>query len=227
MIPTDDNPFRLETDALEYAVGAVLSQKVNGVWRPVTFLSKPLSQTQRNYAIYDHELLAIMIALQEFRKYLILAKHPFEILTDHTNLQYFKQPQKLNRCQACWLTKLQEFHFTLHYVSSISNSCADILSRKPGFDQGVNDNDDTILLPPKLFVGLLSPYYSLKSIDIQEISTDETPSHNLTTIEFMPHILCVQCNLDKSVKQALVTHEPDWNKMESGALTYHQQNPLS
>jgi len=191
MIPTDDDPFRLETDASEYAVGAVLSQKVNSVWRPVAFLSKALSQTQRNYAIYDCELLAIMIALQEFRKYLISAKHPFEILTDHANLQYFKQPQKLNHHQARWLTKLQEFHFTLHHVSGVSNSCADILSRKPGFDQGVNDNDNTILLPPKLFVNLLSPHHLPKSIDIQEISMDETPSHDLTTIEFMPRILRV------------------------------------
>ena len=164
-----------------------------------------------------------MIALQEFHKYLISAKHPFEILTDHANLQYFKQPQKLNHCQARWLTKLQEFHFTLHHVSSVSNSHADILSRKPGFDQGVNDNDDTILLPPKLFVSLLSPYYSPKSIDIQEISMDETSSHNLTTIEFMPCILHVQHNLDKSVKQALTSHEPDWSKMESSTLTYQDR----
>jgi len=220
MIPTDDNPFCLETDASEYAVGTVLSQNVNGVWQPVAFLSKALSQTQQNYAIYDHELLAIMIALQEFCKYLISVKHPFEILTDHANLQYFKQPQKLNHHQAHWLTELQEFHFTLRHVSGISNSHADILSRKPGFDWGVNDNNDTILLPPKLFVGLISPHHLLNSIDIQEISMDETPFHDLTTIEFMPRILHVQHNLDKSVKQALVSHEPDWSKTEFGALTY-------
>jgi len=52
---------------------------------------------------------------------------------------------------------------------------------------------------------------------------DETPSHNLTTIEFMPCILRVQHNLDKSVKQALTSHEPDWSKMESSTLTYQDR----
>ena len=89
--------MRLETDASAYAVGAVLSQKQDGQWCPVAFLSKSLTETQRNYEIYDRELLAIMTALEEFRRYLLNAKQSFEIWTDHANLQYFRKPQKLNR----------------------------------------------------------------------------------------------------------------------------------
>jgi RNase H-like domain found in reverse transcriptase len=92
-----------------------------------------------------------MLALQEFQRYLINAKEVFEVWTDHANLQYFKKPQKLNRRQAHWLTELQDFHFTLHHIPGKSNSKADILSRRPGHDKGVNDNDDVTLLDPLLF----------------------------------------------------------------------------
>ncbi len=112
-IPNDDDPFRVEADASEGAVGAVLSQQQNGVWRPVAFMSKSLSTTERNYEIYDKELLAIMLALSEWRHYLMGAAQDIEIWTDHQNLQYFRLPQKLNRRQACWLMELAEYHFVL------------------------------------------------------------------------------------------------------------------
>ncbi len=95
-IPNDDDPFRVEADASEGAVGAVLSQQQNGVWRPVAFMSKSLSVTERNYEIYDKELLAIMLALSEWRHYLMGTAKDVEIWTDHQNLQYFRLPQKLN-----------------------------------------------------------------------------------------------------------------------------------
>ncbi len=112
-IPNDDDPFRVEADASEGAVSAVLSQQQNGVWHPVAFMSKPLSATERNYEIYDKELLAIMLALSEWRHYLMGAAKDVEIWTDHQNLQYFRLLQKLNRRQARWVTKLAEYHFVL------------------------------------------------------------------------------------------------------------------
>ena len=129
IIPNNHDKFRLEADASVYALGAILSQQQEGKWKPAGFVSKAFNPTQRNYEIYDRELLAIMTALQDFRKHLMTAKQTFEIWTDHANLQYFKKPQKLNRRQARWLTELQEFHFTLHHIPGKSNSKADILSR--------------------------------------------------------------------------------------------------
>ncbi len=114
-IPNDHEPFMVEADASEGAVGAVLSQKQNGKWHPVAFMSKSLSTTERNYEIYDKELLAIMLALDEWRHYLMGATVDIEIWTDHQNLQYFRQPQKLNRRQARWVTELAEYHFILHH----------------------------------------------------------------------------------------------------------------
>jgi len=107
--------LRIEADASDYAIGAILSQKQDDKWHPIAYLSKSLTETQRNYEIYDKEMLAIMLALEEWRYYLIGAKDVFEVWTDHQNLQYFRQPQKVNRRQARWLTELAQYHFTLHH----------------------------------------------------------------------------------------------------------------
>ena len=48
-IPIDDAPYGLETDASDYAHGAVLSQKQDDKWHPVAFLSKSLNKAKQNY----------------------------------------------------------------------------------------------------------------------------------------------------------------------------------
>ena len=63
VVPTDDDLFRVESDASDFAVGAILSQKQEGKWRPVTYFSQSMSQAECNYAIYNKEMLAIMLAL--------------------------------------------------------------------------------------------------------------------------------------------------------------------
>ena len=74
-----------------------------------------MSETERNYEIYDKEMLAIMLALEEWRPMLLGARQTFEILTDHQNLEYFKKPQKVNRQQARWLTELAQYDFVLQH----------------------------------------------------------------------------------------------------------------
>src|ERR1700722_19879987 len=110
--PGDSFNLKLSSD---YAIGAVLSQIQNKKWHPIAYLSKALTETQRNYEIYDKEMLAVVLALDEWRHYLIGAEEPFEIWTDHQNLQYFRQPQKVNRRQARWIIELANYHFTLHH----------------------------------------------------------------------------------------------------------------
>jgi RNase H-like domain found in reverse transcriptase len=104
----------VEADASGYATGVVLSQlQDDGKWHPVGFLSKSLSEAERNYDIYDKELMAVIQALEAWRHYLEGSLHTIEILTDHQNLQYFRSAQKLNRRQARWSIFLSQFNFTL------------------------------------------------------------------------------------------------------------------
>jgi len=79
--------MRVEANTSDYAMGGVLSTKCeDGKWRPVTFISKPLNTTERNYKIYNKEMLAVIRYLEAWRHYLEGAKLKFEIWTDHKNL---------------------------------------------------------------------------------------------------------------------------------------------
>ena len=92
-----DREIIVEADVSDYVTGGVLSIRYkNGKWRPVAFISKSLNTTERNYEIYNKEMLAVIRCLEAWRHYLEGAKLEFEIWTDHKNLQYFMISQKLN-----------------------------------------------------------------------------------------------------------------------------------
>ena len=58
-----EGKFRVETDTLEHTIKGVLSQEQEGKWKPIAFLSRTMQPVERNYEIYDKELLAIIEAL--------------------------------------------------------------------------------------------------------------------------------------------------------------------
>jgi len=96
--PDLDKEFRVEADTSNYATGGVLSMKCsNGLWRLVAFISKSLSDTERNYEIHDKEMSAIVRCLEAWRHFLEGIIIKFEIWTDNKNLEYFMKAQKLNR----------------------------------------------------------------------------------------------------------------------------------
>ena len=118
--PDFQKKFYLQTDASAYGVGAVLLQEGDTttpslakfkkpVTHPVAFFSAMFTPTERNYDIYEQELLAVMKALAHWRPYLGWTKFPFTIMTDHANLQYWKSPKNLNRRTARWHADLQEY----------------------------------------------------------------------------------------------------------------------
>jgi len=78
--PDLDKEFRVEADASNYATGGVLSIKCSDkIWRLVTFISKSLSDTKRNYKIHDKEMLAVVRCLEAWRYFLEGAMVEFEI----------------------------------------------------------------------------------------------------------------------------------------------------
>jgi len=88
--------FELEVDASGYVVGAILlQQKEDGKKHPIGYYSATLNEAQRNYNIYDLELLAIVMALKNWRPLLAGSLHKIIIYSDHLNLQYWKMPQRI------------------------------------------------------------------------------------------------------------------------------------
>jgi hypothetical protein len=66
-----EKTFRMETDALNYTYGAVLSQKqTDGRHHPIGYMSKSMNPAERNYGIPDKEVLAIVKGLQNWRHWL-------------------------------------------------------------------------------------------------------------------------------------------------------------
>ena len=118
-LPDNSLPYRLITDASDFALSAILEQPDTlNRWHPVAFYSKSLLPAKQNYDIHDKELLAIVRALETFRHYLEGHPIPFEIWTDHNNLAYFRTKQKLSRQQARWSLFLSQFDFTIRGVHS-------------------------------------------------------------------------------------------------------------
>ena len=131
----------METDASGYAIEGVLSQEQKGKWKPITFLSRTMQPAEQNYEIYDKELLAIVEAITKWRQYLLDTTEKFEVWTDHENLKYFQKPHKLNRRQARWYLKLQDYDFILQHIPGKTNTKADVLSRKDHIDTTEDKKD--------------------------------------------------------------------------------------
>lgn len=145
-IPNDEDPFRIETDTSDYVTGEVLLQKQEGLWRVIAYWSSTLYDAERNYQIYDKEMLAIMQALDDWRQYLLGAEHCFEIWTDYANLMFFRSPQKLNRQQACWQLELAKYDFLIVHKPGVTMTKVDVLSWWPDYDKWESDNKDVTLI---------------------------------------------------------------------------------
>jgi len=149
--PDLDKEFRVEADASNYATGGVLSIKGSDkLWRPVTFISKSLSDIERNYEIHNKEMLAVVRCLEAWRHFLEGVIMKFEIWTDHKNLKYFMKAQKLNRRQARWALYLLRFNFMLKHIPGSKIRKINSLSRRPDWKVGVErDNEDETLVKPE------------------------------------------------------------------------------
>ena len=79
-MPNLDKEFRVEADASNFATGGVLLVKCkDDLWRPVSFISKALNKTERNYEIHDKKMLGVIRCLEAWRHFLEGARIKFEI----------------------------------------------------------------------------------------------------------------------------------------------------
>ena len=84
--PHTDQPYKLYTDACDYAVGGILVQvDENGVERVIQYVSHSLSSTQRRWAVIEKEAYAVIYVIQKLHPYLYGSK--FTVYTDHKPLK--------------------------------------------------------------------------------------------------------------------------------------------
>ena len=132
--PDHDRPFELEVDALQYVLGAILYQRNDGgKLQPVGYYSQTLNPAERNYDVYDRELLAVVRALTHWRHLLLGAKHQVMVWTDHNNLTFYRHPQTISSRVARYILRMAEYDLVLKHKPRTLNR-ADYLSRPLGVD---------------------------------------------------------------------------------------------
>ncbi|KAA0056798.1 Transposon Ty3-I Gag-Pol polyprotein [Cucumis melo var. makuwa] len=104
-LPDFQQQFELETDASRFGLGAVLSQNK----RPIAYFSQKLSGTTKEKSVYERELMAIVLAVEKWRHYLL--GHHFVVFTDQKALRYILEQREL--------------------IPGPENKAADALSRVP------------------------------------------------------------------------------------------------
>ncbi|KII71868.1 Transposon Tf2-9 polyprotein [Thelohanellus kitauei] len=125
--PNYNHNFRLACDASDLAVGAQLSQIINGEEILIAFTSQKLNSAQRKYATIDKEFLSLILAVKKFRHYLNDSK--YTLVTDHQPLMHIKTMKDLKGRRAQWLMNLENYDYDIEYIPGKTNSIADALSR--------------------------------------------------------------------------------------------------
>ncbi|KAK3562613.1 hypothetical protein QTP86_002339, partial [Hemibagrus guttatus] len=105
---------------------------------------------ERNYDVGNKELLAMKAAIEEWRHWLEGSTYPFQVITDHKNLEYIKSAKRLNPRQARWSLFFTRFQFTVTYHPGSKNSKADALSRR--HDHPQTEFKPNPILPPSIII---------------------------------------------------------------------------
>nr|GFB81820.1 reverse transcriptase domain-containing protein [Tanacetum cinerariifolium] len=114
-------------DASDYAVGAILGQRIEKHFRPIHYSSKTMNQAETNYTTTEKEMLAVVYAFKKFRSYLIMNKSI--VYTDHSALKYLFSKKDAKARLLHLILFLQEFDFKVIDTRGVENYAADHLSR--------------------------------------------------------------------------------------------------
>ncbi|GJU20523.1 reverse transcriptase domain-containing protein [Tanacetum coccineum] len=125
--PNWDQPFEIMCDASDYAIGAVLGQRIEKHFRPIHYASKTMTEAESNYTTTEKEMLAVVYAFEKFRSYLIMNKSV--VYTDHSALKYLFNRKDAKARLLRWVLLFQEFDFSVIDTKGAENYAADHLSR--------------------------------------------------------------------------------------------------
>lgn len=124
--PDFKRKFKLATDAIEFAIGAVITQNNH----PISYASRTLNEHEKRYSTTEKELLGIVWGVNYFRPYVY--GRSFDLMTDHQPLKWLQTKYKgkdINPRLQRWLLKLGEYDINIGYIKGKENTLADFLSR--------------------------------------------------------------------------------------------------
>ncbi|KAL1540749.1 hypothetical protein AAHA92_25059 [Salvia divinorum] len=160
-VPNWDLPFEVMCDASDYAVGAVLEQRIEWKSCIIYYTSKTLNQAQKNYDTTEKEMLATVYSFEKFRQYLLGAR--VIVYTDHAVIKYLIAKKESKPRLIRWVLLLQELDWDIEDKRGIENKVADYLSR---IMQEVNEDEIPDMFPKE---HLCSVKFSFQQINWESI----------------------------------------------------------
>ena len=222
------NPIWIETDASDYAISGIISQKNENDEHkhPVAFHGRKLNPAERNYGTPDQELLAIVACFRVWRHYLEGSQHVVKVLSDHNSLRYFMETKQLTRRQAHWGEFLSGFNFVIEYRPGKRNP-ADGPSRRADYKPGEPD------------AYIMVPFFKLVALELQEAREamldicKDLQSCELTLPDEHEDAHLLSQTVIEQIKQALQNdqlhnnaRETDTHFIEKDGLLYYEGNRL-
>ncbi|KAG1471288.1 hypothetical protein G6F57_011442 [Rhizopus arrhizus] len=204
--PDMNKPFRIECDASDYAIGAVLLQEgSDGIWRPLAYESKKLSAAERNYPAQERELLSILHALRTWRCF--IEGNKYEVYTDHLPLKYLRSQSKPTPRLVRWLSEIELYDPVILYKPGVENQVPDILSRRDTPDTKPSANS----MEPKYLYNIVKESKHVSILDSDPIQ--DWPLHYLSTPDKWP--IKIKKELEKRQSQFIIRDKQVFKKVKS------------
>ena len=125
--PEWDQGFKMMCDASDLAMGAVLGQRREKIFRAIYYARRTFNEAQENYSTTEKEMLAIVFSCEKFRPY-ILGSHII-VHTDHATIKYLMSKKEAKPRLIRWVLLLQEFDMEIKDKKGCDNVITNHFSR--------------------------------------------------------------------------------------------------
>ena len=183
-LPCFGKPFKLYTDASDFAVGCVLEQVQGGKSRVIAYASQVLTPNKRKWSAFQREAYALLWASRKFRPYILGGKVTF--ITDHAPLTYLRKMDSIPEKVQAYFLELEQYDYTLEHRPGKQHGNADTLSRIPADTPATDCTDAKACLSINLPSHHNTDWLAIQNVDdnlriVKEWVLDGKPKRKATS----------------------------------------------